>query len=108
VPLLALEREPWRPWSTSSGVIGMTGIAFWWIGSTMPLGSVVMIENSAWSPMLGTFLVPRSPVETVGRQTSLVAADRLIGAGFSTDREEPSLNFSSGAWQKGGLGLGIH
>src|SRR5260370_15735389 len=53
-------------WSTSSGVISMTGIAFSWIGSTMPLGSVVMIENSVWSPMLGTFLVPRSPVH--GRQ----------------------------------------
>ena len=25
--------------------------------------SVVMIENSVWSPMLGAFLVPRSPVQ---------------------------------------------
>jgi hypothetical protein len=47
--------------STSSGVISMTGIAFSWIGSTIALGSVVMIENSVWSPMLGTFLVPISP-----------------------------------------------
>src|SRR5579883_3271150 len=32
----------------------------------MPLGSVVMIENSVWSPTLGVFFVPRSPVQ--GRQ----------------------------------------
>src|SRR5713101_9482899 len=44
----------------------MTGIAFSWMGSTIPLGSVVMIEKSVWSPMLGAFLVPRSPVH--GRQ----------------------------------------
>src|SRR4051812_24132103 len=30
------------------------------------LGSVVMIENRVWSPTLGVFLVPRSPVQ--GRQ----------------------------------------
>jgi hypothetical protein len=39
----------------------MTGIAFSWIGSTIPLGSVVMIENSVWSPILGR------PVRMVGR-----------------------------------------
>ena len=46
--------------STSSGVISMTGIAFSWIGSTTAFGSVVMIENSVWSPMLGTRFVTRS------------------------------------------------
>jgi hypothetical protein len=44
--------------STSSGVISVTGIAFSWIGSTMPLGSVVMIENSAWSHDAGHLLGP--------------------------------------------------
>src|SRR5262249_24609111 len=37
-----------------------------WIGSTSALGSVVMIENSVWSPTFGAFLVPRSPAH--GRQ----------------------------------------
>jgi hypothetical protein len=40
---------------------------FPWIGSTTAFGSVVMIENSVWSPMLGTFLLPPSPAH--GRQT---------------------------------------
>src|SRR6478752_7033574 len=36
------------------------------MGSTTPFGSVVMIEKSVWSPLLGAFLVPRSPLQ--GRQ----------------------------------------
>jgi hypothetical protein len=33
----------------------MTGIAFSWMGSTTPLGSVVIIENRMWAPMVGSF-----------------------------------------------------
>ena len=51
---------------SSEFVVIIGGIAFSWIGSTTAFGSVVMIENSAWSPMLGVFFVPRSPVQ--GRQ----------------------------------------
>jgi hypothetical protein len=50
---------PRSHWSTSSGVISMTGIAFSWIGSTMPLGSVVMIENSDVGHLLGPSLADR-------------------------------------------------
>src|SRR4030088_940496 len=54
----------------------------------------------------GGVLRERAGTRTLGRQAMLAAADRLIGAGFSTNRERPSLNFSSGAWQKAELSLG--
>ena len=40
--------------STSAVVINMTGIAFSWMGSTTPLGSVVIIEIRMWAPMVGS------------------------------------------------------
>ena len=44
----------------------------------------------------------------VDRPRHLTQADRLIGAGFSTNGERPSLKFSNGACKKTVLGLGIH
>jgi hypothetical protein len=40
--------------STSAVVINMTGIAFSWMGSTTPLGSVVIVESRMWAPMVGS------------------------------------------------------
>jgi hypothetical protein len=61
----------------------------------MPLGSVVMIENSVWSPMLSTFLVPRSPVH--GRQIPAKKKGCLSARSNQRHTTEPFGVFLSGS-----------
>lgn len=85
--------------STSSPVVSMTGIAFGWIGLTMPFGSQVRKANSSWSPSRGLFKDPRVPVQLphtpakkARGRSSLIANQRLVFLGLVSSHSQKAVH----------------
>jgi hypothetical protein len=60
--------------SRSPSVVGITGMALGWIGSTMAFGAVVRNQQSRWRPSTGLALAPQAAFHSVQMPEN---ADRL-------------------------------